>query len=412
MLPEVDHGVIPDTGGVARLFQICGHGVAADMVLTGRPMRRRRRWPRRRVARRPADELDATAREMAEKIAAAPAVTVKMARRVLAPPRRAEVRTSMAEELIAQTFITKSDDMAELRAARAEDRDAALHGELTMSDVTTCPACPSRPSPAPARCRPAPSPARGVRHRRRHRPGQGHRHRVRPARRVDRDRQPQARAPRAGHEARRRAGRAGRRRWAATSATPSRSRRLRRGRPRRSACPTCWSTTPRPTSRCRPRTCRPTRGAPSSTSRSTAPSSAPRVRPPPPRGGHAGIDRQRRRVVRVDRRPRLRPLRRGQGRREEHGRDARRRVGALRHPGERARAGPVPPRGHDRRHPGQPRPHLGEGRRAAGAARRAARELGWAATFLASPYARFISGHTLVVDGANWQRRCSPTRPS
>jgi NAD(P)-dependent dehydrogenase (short-subunit alcohol dehydrogenase family) len=32
-------------------------------------------------------------------------------------------------------------------------------------------------------------------------------------------------------------------------------------------------------------------------------------------------------------------------------------------------------------------------------------ELGWAATFLASPFARFISGHTLVVDGANWQRR-------
>ena len=32
-------------------------------------------------------------------------------------------------------------------------------------------------------------------------------------------------------------------------------------------------------------------------------------------------------------------------------------------------------------------------------------ELGWAATFLASPYAAYISGHTLVVDGANWQRR-------
>jgi NAD(P)-dependent dehydrogenase (short-subunit alcohol dehydrogenase family) len=37
-------------------------------------------------------------------------------------------------------------------------------------------------------------------------------------------------------------------------------------------------------------------------------------------------------------------------------------------------------------------------------------ELGWAATFLASPYSRFISGHTLVVDGANWQRR-SLTNP-
>jgi len=32
-------------------------------------------------------------------------------------------------------------------------------------------------------------------------------------------------------------------------------------------------------------------------------------------------------------------------------------------------------------------------------------ELGWAATFLASPYAAYVTGHTLVVDGANWQRR-------
>ena len=39
------------------------------------------------------------------------------------------------------------------------------------------------------------------------------------------------------------------------------------------------------------------------------------------------------------------------------------------------------------------------------------RELGWAATFLASPYARFIAGHTLVVDGANWQRRSLANPP-
>ena len=38
-------------------------------------------------------------------------------------------------------------------------------------------------------------------------------------------------------------------------------------------------------------------------------------------------------------------------------------------------------------------------------------ELGWAATFLAAPYARFISGHTLVVDGANWQRRTLTNPP-
>jgi NAD(P)-dependent dehydrogenase (short-subunit alcohol dehydrogenase family) len=33
------------------------------------------------------------------------------------------------------------------------------------------------------------------------------------------------------------------------------------------------------------------------------------------------------------------------------------------------------------------------------------REIGWAATFLASPYASYITGATLTVDGANWQRR-------
>ncbi len=32
-------------------------------------------------------------------------------------------------------------------------------------------------------------------------------------------------------------------------------------------------------------------------------------------------------------------------------------------------------------------------------------ELGWAVSWLCSPYAAFVTGHTLVVDGANWLRR-------
>lgn len=34
-----------------------------------------------------------------------------------------------------------------------------------------------------------------------------------------------------------------------------------------------------------------------------------------------------------------------------------------------------------------------------------AHELGWAATYLCSPYAAYLTGHTLVLDGANWLRR-------
>jgi enoyl-CoA hydratase len=123
MLPEVTHGVIPDTGGVARLFQMCGHGVASDLVLTGRAMDATEAYAHGVVSRVvPREELDATVREMAEKIAAARYVTVRMARRVIRHLGEADVRTSMAEELIAQTFISTSHDAAEFRAARAESR--------------------------------------------------------------------------------------------------------------------------------------------------------------------------------------------------------------------------------------------------------------------------------------------------
>ena len=35
-LPEIQHGVVPDSGGTARLFQMAGHGLVADLALTGR----------------------------------------------------------------------------------------------------------------------------------------------------------------------------------------------------------------------------------------------------------------------------------------------------------------------------------------------------------------------------------------
>lgn len=123
MLPEVAHGVIPDTGGVARLFQICGHGVASDLVLTGRTMDAEEALRHGIVSRVvPGAELDSTVREMAEKVAAAPFLTVRMARRTIRHLGEPQLRASMAEELVAQTFVRESHDHAEFRAARAEKR--------------------------------------------------------------------------------------------------------------------------------------------------------------------------------------------------------------------------------------------------------------------------------------------------
>ncbi len=128
-LPEVGYGVIPDTGGMGTLYQICGTGVASDLILTGRAMSAEEAYGHGIISRIvPREALDDTAWEMAERIASAPMVTVKMARRVLQHLSEPEIRSSMEDELIYQTFINKSADFAEFKAARAEGRNADYSG--------------------------------------------------------------------------------------------------------------------------------------------------------------------------------------------------------------------------------------------------------------------------------------------
>ena len=128
-LPEVTYGVIPDTGGVAVLYEMAGPGVVSDMVLTGRVLSAEEAFAHGIVSRLVAlDDLDATVMEMAHQIAAAPAVTIKMARQVIRHLSIPTIRASMGDEEIYQTFINKSDDFAEMRAARAEERPPRYTG--------------------------------------------------------------------------------------------------------------------------------------------------------------------------------------------------------------------------------------------------------------------------------------------
>ena len=128
-LPELTHGVIPDTGGMGVLYEMCGHGVVSDLVLTGRVMSAEEALSHGVISRIvPPDDLDDVVREAAEQIAASPAITVKLAREVIRHLAQPQIRSSMADELTYQTTINKSDDMAELRAARAEDRPPRFTG--------------------------------------------------------------------------------------------------------------------------------------------------------------------------------------------------------------------------------------------------------------------------------------------
>jgi len=129
MLPEVKHGVVPDSGGTARLLQMAGHGLAADLALTGRVMDAQEALRHGVVSRVvPDEQLDATCLEIAKQIAAASPFTVRMFRRTLSRMCDPPVRQSIQEEAITQTLVQASDDYAEFKAARDANRDPKYRG--------------------------------------------------------------------------------------------------------------------------------------------------------------------------------------------------------------------------------------------------------------------------------------------
>jgi enoyl-CoA hydratase/carnithine racemase len=121
-LPEVAHGVIPDSGGMARLFQMAGHGVASELALTGRVLGADEALRHGIVSRVvPVDELDGAALEMAREIAKRPPLAVRMARHVIARLATNEVDRAMYEEMLAQTVVMASEEYRAEREARLRD---------------------------------------------------------------------------------------------------------------------------------------------------------------------------------------------------------------------------------------------------------------------------------------------------
>ena len=128
-LPEVAHGVVPDSGGTARLFQMAGHGLAADLALSGRVMTADEALRHGVVSRVVPDEkLDETVLEIARTITSAPELTVKMFLRTLRRLANPLVQGSLAEESVAQSLVFASEDYREFKAARAEGRDPRYRG--------------------------------------------------------------------------------------------------------------------------------------------------------------------------------------------------------------------------------------------------------------------------------------------
>ena len=123
-LAGIDHGLIPDAGGVAKLFEIGGASLALDLALTGRRVGADEALRLGLVAQVvPDDELDGAALELAQSIADRPPLVTRLVREHVAALATPGVRSSLGRELVGQTMVLASHDFHEQHEAKLDDRE-------------------------------------------------------------------------------------------------------------------------------------------------------------------------------------------------------------------------------------------------------------------------------------------------
>jgi enoyl-CoA hydratase len=123
-LPGVDHGVIPDSAGLAKLFEIGGTALALDLALTGRRIDADEALRLGLVSQVvPDDELDDVVFDLAQSIAARPPLVMRFVREHVQSLAAGDVRATLGRELVGQAMVLASYDYREHRQARAEDRE-------------------------------------------------------------------------------------------------------------------------------------------------------------------------------------------------------------------------------------------------------------------------------------------------
>ena len=128
-LPEIDFGILPDTGGTQLLTALIGPSRTKYLVMTGERIDAQRalEWGVVDFVVEPED-LDARALEVASKIAAGPPLAIAMAKQLVDQAWADSVRSGIRQELLAQTVLFGSEDYQEARAARREGRGPSYTG--------------------------------------------------------------------------------------------------------------------------------------------------------------------------------------------------------------------------------------------------------------------------------------------
>lgn len=123
-LPGVDHGVIPDSAGLAKLFETGGSGLALDLALTGRRVEADEALRLGLVSHVvPDDDLDEVVLDMAHSIAERSPLVVRFLREHVQALAAGNVRATLGREVVGQAMVLASHDHREHRLAKAEDRE-------------------------------------------------------------------------------------------------------------------------------------------------------------------------------------------------------------------------------------------------------------------------------------------------
>lgn len=128
-LPEINYGLLPDTGGTQYLANLIGPSRAKYMVMSGTKIDAQTAldWGAVDFLFAP-DEVDAKALEIAIGLAAKPPIALAMAKSMIDQGAAGAVRNGLTQELLAQTALFKTDDYAEARAALREGRKPVYTG--------------------------------------------------------------------------------------------------------------------------------------------------------------------------------------------------------------------------------------------------------------------------------------------
>ena len=136
-LPELAHGLIPDSGGTARLFQICGPSLVSDLVLTTRVLDADEALRHGIVSRVvPRADLDDEAHRVASTIASMSPLAVRAWRQILLDISTPTVQKAIHDELLGADARVHLGGLRRVPRRRRRGPPAELPDHLTNRHAT------------------------------------------------------------------------------------------------------------------------------------------------------------------------------------------------------------------------------------------------------------------------------------